>query len=179
MRKDSKISIVLAVSISRATRTLKHWLRLSPDAKHVEGVGAVGACLELILFGLGELLSTLVLLAVVDSGRGDRNEQVGIVVTVDEYLQSCSSAKPIVDESILLDVSHRVAEISLAHRPAHRAQRAHHLFVRVVVVESPVCAHHGRIVVEDNLPSAMEVVVGIEILKEFGNLALILDEERF
>ena len=165
---------ILSVSISRATRTLKHRLRLSPDAKHVEGVGAVGARLELILFGLGKFLSALVLLAVVDSGRGDRNEQVGIVVTVDEHLQSCSSAKHIVDESILLDVSHRVAEISLAHRPAHRAQRAHHLFMRVVVVESPVCAHHGRIVVEDNLPSAMEVVVGVEILKKFGKKRKVL-----
>ena len=94
-------------------------------------------------------------------------------------MQTGTPAKHIIDESVLLYVVHRVAEISLAHRPAHGAQRAHHLFMRVVVVQAPVGAHHGRVVVEDYLTTAMIVVVRIEVVEQLRDLALVFDEERF
>lgn len=170
---------ILAVCVGCAAGALEHWLGLRAYAEHVEGIGAVGTSLQLILLGLCELLSTLILLAVVHAGRGYGDEQIGVVVAVDEHLQTGTPAKHIIDESVLLYVVHRVAEISLAHRPAHRAQRAHHLFMRVIVVQAPVGAHHGRVVVEDDLTTAMIVVVRIEVVEQLRNLALVFDEERF
>ena len=170
---------ILAVCVGCAAGALEHRLGLRAYAEHVEGIGAVGTSLQLILLGLCELLSTLILLAVVHTGRGYGDEQVGVVVAVDEHLQTGTPAKHIIDESVLLYVVHRVAEISLAHRPAHGAQRAHHLFMRVVVVQAPVGAHHGRVVVEDDLTTAMIVVVRIEVVEQLRNLALVFDEERF
>lgn len=170
---------ILAVCVGCAAGALEHRLGLRAYAEHVEGIGAVGTSLQLILLGLCELLSTLILLAVVHAGRGDGDEQVGVVVAVDEHLQTGTPAKHIIDESVLLYVVHRVAEISLAHRPTHGAQRAHHLFMRVVVVQAPVGAHHGRVVVEDYLTTAMIVVVRIEVVEQLRDLALVLDEERF
>ena len=46
-------------------------------------------------------------------------------------------------------------------------------------MQAPVGAHHGRVVVEDDLTTAMIVVIRIEVVEQLRNLALVFDEERF
>ena len=59
---------ILAVCVGCAAGALEHRLGLRAYADHVESIGAVGTSLQLILLGLSELLSTLILLAVVHAG---------------------------------------------------------------------------------------------------------------
>ena len=168
----------LSISVSGAARTLEHGLGLSTYAEHVESIRAIGTRFELVLLSLGELLTSLILLAIVDTCRSDRDEEVGIVVAVDEHLKAGTTAEHIVDKSILLDVVHRVAQVYVAHSPSHGAQGLDDLRVRGVVVQAPVSANHGGVVVEYHLMAAMEMIVSIKVLEQLGNLALILYEER-
>ena len=73
---------------------------------------------------------------------------------------------------------HRVAKVHVAHSPSHGAQGLDDLLVRVVVVQAPVSANHGGVVVEYHLMTTMEMIVSIKVLEQLRNLALVLDEER-
>lgn len=77
--------LLFRISIGGHTAILHDWEPLYPDAQRVKRVGAVGTALQLVLFGLRKFFTALIFLAILDTGRGDGDEQIWIVVPVDEH----------------------------------------------------------------------------------------------
>ena len=50
------------------------WEAFTADGQCIEGITAVGSALELILFGLGQLLATLILVAIVNRSEEHTSE---------------------------------------------------------------------------------------------------------
>ena len=67
------------------------WEAFTADGQCIKGITAVGSALELILFGLGKLLTALILMTIIDSGGLYRYEQVLIVLSVEHNLQTRTS----------------------------------------------------------------------------------------
>ena len=110
-----------SISICGATCALEHRLCLCTYAEHVEGIRTIGACFELILLGLCQLLASLIFLSIIYSCRGNGDKQVGIVISIDEHLQVASATQHLIDKRILLDMSHRIAKVDISDCPAHGA----------------------------------------------------------
>ncbi len=57
------------------TSAISLWELLDANHQRVEGIGAIGASLQLVLFGLCQLFASLILLAIVDTSgvRMDRS----------------------------------------------------------------------------------------------------------
>lgn len=95
---------------------------LAADVEGVEGIGAVGAVFEQVFLGFGELFAGLILaeaVAATADARGLYGEnQVLVVRAVEERHEPLLSGKGVVDEKILLVVSHRVSDVHGLAAPA-------------------------------------------------------------
>ena len=94
------------------------WERLDADADGVESVRSVCATLQLVFLCLCQLLTSLVLLALVDAGTHDADEKVFVVVFVEQNLMTGPAYEHAVDEHVLLDVVHWVADVNVVNQPA-------------------------------------------------------------
>ena len=88
---------------------------LAADVEGVEGIGAVGAVFEQVFLGLGKFLAGLVFaeaVAAMADARGLYGEnQVLVVRAVEERHQALLTCEALVDEQVLLVVSHRVSDV--------------------------------------------------------------------
>lgn len=95
---------------------------LAADVEGVEGIGAVGAVFEQVFLGLGKFLAGLVFaeaVAATADARGLYGEnQVLVVRAVEERHQALLTCEALVDEQVLLVVSHRVSDVHGLAAPA-------------------------------------------------------------
>lgn len=150
---------------------------LYTNHQRIEGIRTIGAGLQLILFSLSQLLSTLILLAVIHSCQTDGDEQVFIVLAIDHYLVLSSSHKHTVEEQHLLEMSHRVAQIHIVHIPAMVCEVVGDEGMEVIIHQGVVVAHEGGVVVEVHLLAAVILVILHELIEQGRQLLLILHED--
>ena len=86
---------------------------LCANADRVEGIGEVGAVLQPILISLHKLLTSLILAVVVAASTLDRDDEVLIVVLVYQDHVLSMSLEHAIDEQLLLEMVHRLADINL------------------------------------------------------------------
>lgn len=80
-RSSKNASHHVIYQISKSVRVSEHgatgdvaislWELLDANHQRVEGIGAIGASLQLVLFGLCQLFASLILLAIVDTSESD------------------------------------------------------------------------------------------------------------
>ena len=102
-----------SISICCATCALEHRLCLCTYAEHIEGIRTIGTCFKFVLLSLCQLLTSLIFLAIIYSCRGNGDKQVRIVISIDKHLQVASATQHLIDERILLDMSHRIAKVDI------------------------------------------------------------------
>ena len=86
-------------------------------AHGVEGIGEVRAVLKLVLIRLYELLPSFVLAVVVDGCTLDGDDEVLVVVLVYQDHVRGMSFEHAIDEQLLLQMVHRLADIGLGDQP--------------------------------------------------------------
>lgn len=131
----------------------------------VEGIGAIGASLQLVLLGLCQFLSSLILLAIIHTSKADGYEQIFIVLAVDHGTVLSLAHEHTVDEQHLLQVSHRVAQIDLVDIPAMVCEIVGDEGMEVIIHQGVVVAHEGRVVVEVNLLASLVLVILHELIE--------------
>ena len=159
------------------------WELLAADIEGVEGIGAVGAVLEEVFFGLGLLLHGFVFAEAVASalhaGTLDGEDKVIIVLTVEVRHETLLAGEALVDEEIFFVMAHRVAEIHVNHLPAVTLELVDHHPVEVLVVDGIVGAESSGVVIVDDRLVGMRSVVSTEVGDECRDFALELDIEGF
>ena len=159
--------MLFRISIGGHTAILHDWEPLYPDAQRVKRVGAVGTALQLVLFGLRKFFTALIFLAILDTGRGDGNEQIRIVVPVDEHQVVGTATEHAVDKVILQDVVHRLTDILGLHVPSLATQARDDHSIESLGMGAIAVAHEGGIVVEHYLMATVIAIVVVEIIKQF------------
>ena len=144
---------------------------LAADIEGVEGIGAVGAVFQQILFGLRLLLHGLVFAEAVapslHTGTLDGEDKVVIVLAVEVRHQALLPCKDLVDKKIFFIVAHRVAEVHVNDLPTMSLELVADHPMKVLVVDGMVRAEsRGIIVVDDRLVGMRRVVDA-----EYGNKA--------
>ena len=157
------------------------WELLAADIQCIESIGTVGTMLQQVLFGLRLLLHRLVLMEAVastfDTSRLNGQNEVIIVLAVEERHQALLASKALVDEQVLLIMSHRVAQVHILYLPPVALKLMDDDIAEVLVVHGIVRAKCCGIVVEDDRLVLMISVVRAEIIDQGGNLTLELNLE--
>ena len=98
------------------------WKFFATDVECIEGICSVGAVFEQVFLGLGKFLAGLVFaeaVAATADARGLYGEyQVLVVRAVEERHQALLTCEALVDEQVLLVVSHRVSDVHGLAAPA-------------------------------------------------------------
>lgn len=82
-----------------------------------------------------------------------------------------------VDEQLLLQVVHRLADIDLLHEPSVLAEDACDDLVELLIVGRIVVAHEGGIIIEDDTLVLEVAIIITEVLSQLRQLSLVLDIE--
>lgn len=151
---------------------------LATDTQRIESIGAVGARLQLILLGLGELLTALILLAVIHSGSLDRNEQILIILTVDHRHKLSLSGKHTVDQKMLHHVIHSRPDIHLHDKPAAFTEsRDDSIYKSDLALDSVSPLLGGVVKIKYDTVAPVMAVIPAEVIDQSLELALKLHEE--
>ena len=151
------------------------------DVEGVESVGAVGAVLQQVFFGLSEFLAALVLAEAVapahDSRRLDGQDEVIVVLAVEHRHEPLFAGKTLVDEQVLLIMAHGVSQVDVLDLPAVPLELVAHHPVEVLFVHGIVAAQGGTVVIIDDYLGLVVGIVAAEVVNERGDLALELRVE--
>ena len=155
---------------------------LAADVEGVEGIGAIGAVLQEILFRLGVFLLRLVLAetiaATLDACRLDGEDEIVVVLSVEERHEALLAGEALVDDQVLLVVAHGVAEIDIDDLPPVSLELMLHHPVEVLVIDGIVAAQGGGVVVEHDGVVAVGCIVTAEVVDECRQFPLVLHVER-
>ena len=152
-------------------------MALASDAQGVKSVRAIGAALQFILLGLGQLFAALVFAAVVYAGGLYRYKQVLVVLTINHRHKVCLTCEHTIDEKVLEYLTHRHADVHLRHHPPTRAKGVDDDRGKAQVIHR-IRALLGRgIVIEHNAAVTMVSVVFAEVFHQLVELTLVLDIE--
>ena len=144
----------------------------------VEGIAAVCATFQTVFLSLGELLTPLVFLAIIDSCCLDADQQILIVLTVEEGHEGAATREAPVDEQMLLQMPHGATDIDRSDCPPQLLKLMDDDPLEVFFVDSIVGTKGCVVVVEDDFTGTEVVVVGVEVFTEGFQLTLILNPER-
>ena len=110
----------------------------TPNIQRIESIRAIGAVLQQILLRFRILLSRLILSETVSStfyaSRLHRKNKVIIILAVEVRHEPLLPGKSLVDEQILLIMSHRVPYIHIIYRPPIAFKLMHHHPMKVLVI---------------------------------------------
>ena len=152
-------------------------MALASDAQGVKSIRAIGAALQFILLGLGQLFAAFILAAVINAGGLYRYKQVLVVLTINHRHKVCFAGKHTIDEKVFEYLTHRHADVHLRHHPSSRAKGVDDDRGKAQVIHR-IRALLGRgIVIEHNAAVTMVSVVFAEVLYQFVELPLVLDIE--
>ena len=158
------------------------WKLLTSNIQRIESISAVGTVLQQVLLRLWLFLHRLVFMEAVSTplypSRLDGQYQIIIILAVKERHQALFTRKALVDEQVLLIMSHGITQIYILYLPPVALKLMDDDIAEVLVVHGIVRAERRGIVVEDDRLVLMISVVRAEIIDQGGNLTLELDVER-
>lgn len=97
------------------------WELLTADIQCIESIRAIGTMLQQVLLRFRLFLHGLVLPEAVASTfytcRLNSEYQVIVILAVEERHESLFACEALIDEQVLLIVTHRIAEIHIVHLP--------------------------------------------------------------
>ena len=150
------------------------WELLTADIQRIESIRAVRTVFQQVLFRLRLLLHRLVLMEAISPplypSRLDGQYQIIIILTVEERHQALLARKALVDEQILLIMSHGITQIYILYLPPVALKLMDDDIAEVLIVHGIVRAERRGIVVEDDCLVLMISVVRTEIIHQGGNL---------
>lgn len=146
------------------------------DVERVEGIGAVGAVLQQVFFGLSEFLAALVLAEAVapahHARRLDGQNEVIVVLAVEHRREPLFAGKTLVDEQVLLIMAHGVAQVDVLDLPAVPLELVAHHPVEVLFVHGIVAAQGGTVVIVHDYLAFVVCIVAAEVVNKRRNFAL-------
>ena len=146
------------------------------DVERVKSIRSIGAVLQQVFFGLGEFLAALIFaepVAAPDySCRLDGQDEVIVVLAVEHRHEPLFAGKTLVDEQVLLIMSHGVAQVDVLDLPAVPLKLVAHHPVEVLFVHGIVAAQGGTVVIIDDYLGLVVCIVAAEVIDERGDLAL-------
>ena len=155
----------------------------APNIQRIESIRSIRAVLQKVLFRFRILLCGFVLAEAIatafHTSRLNGKDKVIIVLAVEVRHQPLFASKALVDEQVLLIMSHRVAEVNILHLPTMAFKFMDDHPVKVLIVDGIVRAKGSGIVVEDDRVVGMGRVVRAEVGNERRDFALKLDVKGF
>ena len=152
---------------------------LATNGQRVKRITTIGSALESVFFSLCELLSALILAAIVYTGSLYRDNKVLVVLAVDTQMSIGFALEHTVNEQLLLHVVHRFTNIDIAHLPPLSTESLNDYPSEVLIIHSIVATKSRAVIIEYNLLVLMIAVILTEVANEFHKLALILNKEGF
>ena len=176
---NKKDSVQLFWVLVRLTATAPGYrIPFHANAERVEGIRTVRSGFQAILLGLSQFLTRFVLLTITDTCRLYGDEQVRVVVTVDEHLMPGTALEHAVDEFVLFDMVPWLADVLFTDCPAVPAEHTlDDLGETLPLGRSVFLTKESGIIVEYDAMGAVVIVVSHEVLAQFLQFAVVLDEE--
>ena len=143
----------------------------------IEGIRAIGAILQLILFSLRQLLTTLILAAVIDTSGLNRDQQVFVILHIEHRHEPGMTGKHAINQQILLDVLHGRTQVDLLNHPSARHEGLADHVTEIFIVNGIVAIKRRRIMIKDDHLQALMTIVDTEVINQFIQLTLILNVE--
>ena len=126
----------------RESKAFSIWEFFTADVEGIKRICAVGAVLEEVFFGFGELFSGFVFAEAVAAAAYasglEGEDKVVVVLAVEKWHQALLAGKPLVDEQIFFIVAHRIADIYSLHIPAVRLELVGYYPAEILFVDGIV-----------------------------------------
>ena len=152
---------------------------LTTNRHRIEGVGAIRASFEAVFLRLSQLLTTLILLAVVHAGSLNRGEKFLIVLDVEHWNQMGTAIKHTIDEQMLQHVVHWLADVHTRNQPSIGSEGIEDDGLKGNVVHGITTLFCRGIKIKDHSFILMMSIILAEVIYQLDKFPFILDKETF
>ena len=145
--------------------TIKIMLRklLTPNIQRIESIRAIGAVLQQILLRFRILLCRLILSETIattfHASRLHCKNKVIIILSVKVRHELLLPGTPLVNQQVLLIMSHWITQIHIIHRPTIAFKLMHHHPMKVLTIHRIVRAKSRSIIIVNHTVVRMRCIV--------------------